>query len=219
MEYALWDVPADIVRKRPTGVLILVLMEYALWEQVPVKFFSRDGEGLNPCFNGICSLSLQNCNYCSYLKKRLNPCFNGICSLSLGNWSIRIIPPTKCLNPCFNGICSLSQLGKGHRPLRRHVLILVLMEYALWEIDERAYIKVVEVLILVLMEYALWAFQTKSKQFKFTNSINHCFNVIWSLSFNEIVKSLMIAGLNPCFNGICSLSANKFLDRFKPVES
>ena len=39
--------------------------------------------------------------------KGLNPCFNGICSLSLGI----LVEKDKrfCLNPCFNGICSLSR--------------------------------------------------------------------------------------------------------------
>ena len=36
------------------------------------------------------------------------------------------------------------------------VLILVLMEYALWEVAGELYTKYGVVLILVLMEYALW---------------------------------------------------------------
>ena len=61
------------------------------------------------------------------------------------------------LNPYSNGICSLS--GNNFEKIRESdiVLILILMEYALWEEP-----RVMEgdngtkVLILILMEYALW---------------------------------------------------------------
>ena len=62
---------------------------------------------LNPCFNGICSLSFGHgfANNCKGIG--LNPCFNGICSLSLQ--ILRNNPENFAgLNPCFNGICSLS---------------------------------------------------------------------------------------------------------------
>ena len=64
------------------------------------------------------------------------------------------------------------------------VLILVLMEYALW--DTTNLIKEIgsDVLILVLMEYALWA------------------------SYIFVGKHEFLSCLNPCFNGICSLSMN-----------
>ena len=38
--------------------------------------------GLNPCFNGICSMSLIFMKLPSQ-KLSLNPCFNGICSMSV----------------------------------------------------------------------------------------------------------------------------------------
>ena len=60
----------------------------------------------------------------------LNPCFNGICSLTqetVDGWAQRPI----CLNPCFNGICSLTVLRDTMKILLTAVLILVLMEYAL----------------------------------------------------------------------------------------
>ena len=56
-------------------------MEYALWEiSVNTEFDSV--KGLNPCFNGICSLRImETIDFDLY--ECLNPCFNGICSLSL----------------------------------------------------------------------------------------------------------------------------------------
>ena len=53
MEYALEDTGAIQGNGRPTTVLILVLMEYAL-EDAHFPTFPRS-ESLNPCFNGICS--------------------------------------------------------------------------------------------------------------------------------------------------------------------
>ena len=61
-----------------------------------------------------------------------------------------------CLNPCSNGICSLT-VSIFTTPWQMGVLILVLMEYALWRIVANNYINTLTiVLILVLMEYALW---------------------------------------------------------------
>ena len=39
------------------AVLILVLMEYALWQRT-LQVVRNDRESLNPCFNGICSLTV-----------------------------------------------------------------------------------------------------------------------------------------------------------------
>ena len=111
-------------------VLILVLMEYALWEIQTMEVGSNVA-CLNPCFNGICSLSAYfmpkqilhstvlilvlmeyalwvYCRWVHWFGKGLclNPCFNGICSLSYG-WMVRISVFYESLNPCFNGICSL----------------------------------------------------------------------------------------------------------------
>ncbi len=36
---------------------------------------------LNPCYNGICSLSHELFTTIQWYIKRLNPCYNGICSL------------------------------------------------------------------------------------------------------------------------------------------
>ena len=42
---------------------------------------------------------------------RLNPCFNGICSMSPTSNDEAVI--IFCLNPCFNGICSMSLKNKN----------------------------------------------------------------------------------------------------------
>ena len=159
-------------------VLILVLMEYALWDDID-EIIETIEKCLNPCFNGICSLRqfvgydtaellkvliLVLMEYALWaegtgrtprLPRSLNPCFNGICSLRRG--LSRTTGQSCCLNPCFNGICSLRKAADITSPYRAWVLILVLMEYALWGCS-----------------------QVQQRR----NS--------WSL--------------NPCFNGICSLS-------------
>ena len=59
----------------------------------------------------------------------LNPCSNGICSLSLDYYAEQ----QRCrrLNPCSNGICSLRDIKKVIEAVKADkVLILVLMEYA-----------------------------------------------------------------------------------------
>ena len=50
-------------------------------------------------------------------------------------------------------------LGVVIKHLIATVLILVLMEYGLWQKTCKAYDKVGKVLILVLMEYGLWPFR------------------------------------------------------------
>ena len=57
MEYALWDGMSTKRAQTEISVLILVLMEYALWAP-DVKTYAVGLAGLNPCFNGICSLSI-----------------------------------------------------------------------------------------------------------------------------------------------------------------
>ena len=53
MEYALEDQAA--LTPLGWGVLILVLMEYALEEDSRKERKEHYERGLNPCFNGICS--------------------------------------------------------------------------------------------------------------------------------------------------------------------
>ena len=61
--------------------------------------------------------------------QRLNPCSNGICSLTM-TAEDGSISPADGLNPCSNGICSLT-IMKVQFFKDKIVLILVLMEYAL----------------------------------------------------------------------------------------
>ena len=141
------------------SVLILILMEYALWD----------------C-----------CTVCStWWKFCLNPYSNGICSLSgMNNIAIRII--CKCLNPYSNGICSLRNCRACWKTWTNLVLILILMEYALWGISLSANFGQKNVLILILMEYALWA-----------------------VAGSDATITSFVC-LNPYSNGICSLSTGMF---------
>ena len=123
------DYFGDDAGRKPRLVLILVLMEYALW-RIIFPFIGLGTGSLNPCFNGICSLTLNMwwwynkrlkvlilvlMEYALWLKglgefdptkSCLNPCFNGICSLTLKDKDGNAIGIS--LNPCFNGICSLT---------------------------------------------------------------------------------------------------------------
>ena len=62
-------------------------------------------------------------------EKGLNPCSNGICSLTANERET--VFGHICLNPCSNGICSLTLKSTSWTTLLDLVLILVLMEYAL----------------------------------------------------------------------------------------
>ena len=90
-------------------VLILVLMEYAQWD-MRNTIFAALCFGLNPCFNGICSMRP--------VKKSLT------------------MKATLRLNPCFNGICSMSRCQDWRPSIHWGVLILVLMEYAQWDLSD-----------------------------------------------------------------------------------
>ncbi len=135
---------------------------------------------LNPCSNGICSLTWKTAFQPLNNSLSLNPCSNGICSLTCRT-RYRLRCHSLSLNPCSNGICSLTLLEIELSSIRHGVLILVLMEYALWLQPETNDGKQYLVLILVLMEYALWQRMAE---------INNCNS----------------QGLNPCSNGICSLT-------------
>ena len=177
MEYALWQsikTQRDFLKE----VLILVLMEYALWQRF--MFFNTDDS-------------------------------------------------TICLNPCSNGICSLTEFSLNSKSGSSVVLILVLMEYALWLSYILFAVKSLRVLILVLMEYALWQY-LKSLSDDERQGLNPCSNGICSLTIlprinpwrNKRVLILVLMeyalwqgkqsvwsrfkSLNPCSNGICSLT-------------
>ena len=127
MEYALW-LSQGVVDALNEFVLILVLMEYALWLW-NIQWFRSLLGCLNPCSNGICSLigwesvSIQS--------------GRGVLILVLMEYAL-----------WFNKILT--------EEFWNFVLILVLMEYALWYNGGRVQAFKIEVLILVLMEYALW---------------------------------------------------------------
>ena len=82
---------------------------------------------LNPCSNGIWSLTEATRRLTIMSRLCLNPCSNGIWSLTNGQqWNL-------CgsgLNPCSNGIWSLTSFPR-HAGSFFGVLILVLMEYGL----------------------------------------------------------------------------------------
>ena len=134
-------------------VLILVLMEYALWLMLS-NMTASIWVCLNPCSNGICSLTIYFMIHFPVCPVSLNPCSNGICSLTSITTAAHKIKNS--LNPCSNGICSLTVVLTLSSDKNNCVLILVLMEYALWQEQEGCHYKVCKVLILVLMEYALW---------------------------------------------------------------
>ena len=104
MEYGLWQ-SVSPPSQGLGSVLILVLMEYGLWPQYQLPPVTG-GASLNPCSNGIWSLT---------------------------DTGVIIPSPEPGLNPCSNGIWSLTWEGTRNRCLRQ-VLILVLMEYGLWHI-------------------------------------------------------------------------------------
>ena len=134
------------------------------------------------------------------------------------------------LNPCSNGICSMRR-HEGQCLLRLRVLILVLMEYVLWGLqdfwnwNERNGVLIlvlmeyvlwvvlaisiaisVAVLILVLMEYVLWGRGPFGRVLKVDPRLNPCSNGICSMrSYQRHVVPIR-ARLNPCSNGICSMS-------------
>ena len=180
MEYGLWHVCAPRFHIFPACVLILVLMEYGLWLNWK-EFIMKKVVRLNPCSNGIWSLTHNNELRQSSRQSCLNPCSNGIWSLTDGQrryilvaWVLILVlmeyglwlcevklwhSVQHCLNPCSNGIWSLTYLSTPYAANYR-VLILVLMEYGLWRAEFFGYEPEVRVLILVLMEYGLWPEET-----------------------------------------------------------
>ncbi len=130
MEYALWDCrPLDW--KRPlVPVLILILMEYALWAMM-VLIILMQFQSLNPYSNGICSMS----DIPDHSRKRMWPVLILILmEYALWAWSsLWCNQMWKRLNPYSNGICSMRKTIQAlWARLRTWVLILILMEYALW---------------------------------------------------------------------------------------
>ena len=122
------------VRKRHSSLLIVTCLNPCCNGRCSLRlFFLYDRLAqlsLNPCRNGRCSLRLTYWPN-STTMLCLNPCCNGRCSLSCRTSMFRNI--AACLNPCCNGRCSLSLKRESNRPCHRSVLILVVMENALWD--------------------------------------------------------------------------------------
>ena len=106
VEYALWDLSQHERLTWSLRVLILVVVEYALW--VTTK-------------------------------------------------SLKIISKLS-LNPCCSGTCSLRSPPTTTTPRYSWVLILVVVEYALWASIDLRKTLINIVLILVVVEYALWVY-------------------------------------------------------------
>ena len=134
-------------------VLILVLMEYGLWRDDPQYLRDDWFCSLNPCSNGIWSLTKRP------QAPQAEPWVLILVLMEYGLWHSRA-----CLRLQGSYVLILvlmeyglwlSTQSAGERR-RGGVLILVLMEYGLWQRvrgrQDRAYV----VLILVLMEYGLW---------------------------------------------------------------
>ena len=81
-------------------------MEYTQWvsSEEPYRF----GECLNPCCNGIYSMSLE-----TLLRKMRKGIVLILVVMEYTQWAEvnrRSKQPTQCLNPCCNGIYSMSTL-------------------------------------------------------------------------------------------------------------
>ena len=104
MEYDIWQAKRLSVETPTNKVLILVLMEYDIWPQSGA--FCQLKNGLNPCFNGIWYLT-SSLFFHSIL-------FSIVLILVLMEYDIwhkkecDMASTTKSLNPCFNGIWYLT---------------------------------------------------------------------------------------------------------------
>ena len=87
MEYGLWR-PRSCSNSSRKRVLILVLMEYGLWQLAAASREEKEA-GLNPCSNGIWSLTDDTASLSLAALKCLNPCSNGIWSLT---WLLLLLP-------------------------------------------------------------------------------------------------------------------------------
>ena len=155
-------------------------MEYALWHAIVGDCIIL-AVGLNPCSNGICSLTRTSAASEQQVQVLI------LVLMEYALWPGCQLPRNwrkRGLNPCSNGICSLTTNTDEKLFVNAIVLILVLMEYALWPRSDRCRSAYGQVLILVLMEYALWR-QSKKQE------------------------DMQCVCLNPCSNGICSLTSTR----------
>ena len=236
----IWSLTFDAfgIESENTQVLILVLMEYGLWQTGETHTLDDIRSRLNPCSNGIWSLTLRALMTTRALRS-LNPCSNGIWSLTVtggwlrvrvdclnpcsnGIWSLtpeqaRQLPVQEGLNPCSNGIWSLTKgAGVFSDPLPPR---LNPCSNGIWSLTEQgtcARLVRVHVLILVLMEYGLWLTDT---------CIEFAYNEVLILVLMEyglwlctglIDKLFAKDSLNPCSNGIWSLTTSGSLIIVQP---
>ena len=80
MEYTQWG--TEYKNPWSEKVLILVVMEYTQWEDG--TYTEGETKGLNPCCNGIYSMSSEK-TFAAASLLCLNPCCNGIYSMRSGN--------------------------------------------------------------------------------------------------------------------------------------
>ena len=104
MEYGLWLSEFTLSSESHT-VLILVLMEYGLWRRGSLGARGLP-LGLNPCSNGIWSLTERNR---SALERHVRVLI--LVLMEYGLWHmcrLDVATHLTCLNPCSNGIWSLT---------------------------------------------------------------------------------------------------------------
>ena len=153
MEYGLWHNLSGYINN-VTTVLILVLMEYGLWQDGVWPHQYPSG-GLNPCSNGIWSLTrcVRTCSLYVLTvlilvlmeyglwpghgkHTRGTPSVLILVLMEYGLWHVDKFGDkvsTNGLNPCSNGIWSLTRNCPRVWLQGTDVLILVLMEYGLWQ--------------------------------------------------------------------------------------
>ena len=174
----LFELSTNFWRTKYEGVLILILMEYALW----VDMHSKD------CYKNMIVLILILMEYALWVTPS-----------NLLAVTVRVLILILMEYALWDG--SMFKFD-----FEFVVLILILMEYALWvvrnQIDER---NSVHVLILILMEYALWAVQIT--KFCLSAWVLILILMEYALWGREIITNKAgMLGLNPYSNGICSLS-------------
>ena len=132
----------------------------------------------------------------------LNPCSNGIWSLTLTWWRLLRTFLVLILVLMEYGLWPDNIRLDS---LRDSVLILVLMEYGLWPNLKEVIMAMKFVLILVLMEYGLWP-GAQAHAMGAVRCLNPCSNGIWSLTYCLLKNTIIEVSLNPCSNGIWSLT-------------
>ena len=132
----------------------------------------------------------------------LNPCSNGIWSLTGRFWAER--NKGKSLNPCSNGIWSLTRQDVL-REDDVSVLILVLMEYGLWPYSSSCIRSCRP--CLNPCSNGIWSLTFPSPNLENSSTIlNPGSNGIWSLTVCFWIFEWRFDSLNPCSNGIWSLT-------------